>query len=147
MKSREISKAERMNPCSQRRRGQLIREGSGIIGPGGTGAQAWGGAGNEDPIRILYKAATGHQVPSHIQGSQETLIPAPRQECSDAQSWPTPCDTWPEPARLLCPWDSPGRSTGVGCRALLQGAFPTQGSNPSLLHRRQILYHLSHEEA
>ena len=33
MKSREISKAERKNPCSQRRRGQLIREGSGIRGP------------------------------------------------------------------------------------------------------------------
>ena len=36
-------------------------------------------------------------------------------------------------ARLLCPWDSPGKSTGVGCRALLQGIFSTQGSNPSLL--------------
>ena len=31
------------------------------------------------------------------------------------------------------PWDSPGRSTGVGCHALLQGIFPIQGSNPSLL--------------
>ena len=30
-------------------------------------------------------------------------------------------------------WDSPGEDTGVGCRFLLQGAFPTQGSNPSLL--------------
>ena len=34
---------------------------------------------------------------------------------------------------LLCPWDSPGKNTGVGCRALLQGIFPTQGSNPRLL--------------
>ena len=32
------------------------------------------------------------------------------------------------PARLLCPWDSPGESAGVGCHALLQGTFPTQGS-------------------
>ena len=39
-----------------------------------------------------------------------------------------------EPTRLLCPWDSPGMNTGVGCHALLQGIFPTQGSNPSLLH-------------
>ena len=31
------------------------------------------------------------------------------------------------PARLLCPWDSPGKNTGVGCHALLQGIFPTQG--------------------
>ena len=37
------------------------------------------------------------------------------------------------PARLLCPWDSPGKNTGVGCHALLQGIFLTQGSNPHLL--------------
>ena len=35
--------------------------------------------------------------------------------------------------RLLCPWNSPGKNTGVGCHALLQGIFPTQGSNPYLL--------------
>ena len=50
-----------------------------------------------------------------------------------------------EPIRLLCPWDSPGKNTGVGCHCLLQGIFPTQESNPSLLHCRQILYHLSHQ--
>ena len=38
--------------------------------------------------------------------------------------------------------DSQGRNTGVGCRSLLQGIFPTQGSNPGLLHCRQILYGL-----
>ena len=38
-----------------------------------------------------------------------------------------------EPTRLLCPWDSPGKNTGMGCHALLQGIFPTQGSNPHLL--------------
>ena len=37
-------------------------------------------------------------------------------------------------ARLLCPRDSPGKNTGVGCCALLQGFFPSQGSKPSLLH-------------
>ena len=37
------------------------------------------------------------------------------------------------PIRLLCPWDSPGRSAGVRCLALLQGIFPTQGSNLLLL--------------
>jgi len=36
-------------------------------------------------------------------------------------------------ARLLCPWDSPDKNTGVGCHALLHGVFPTQGSNLSLL--------------
>ena len=35
-------------------------------------------------------------------------------------------------ARLLCPWDSPGKNTGVGCHALLQGIYPTQGSNLGL---------------
>ena len=39
-----------------------------------------------------------------------------------------------QPARLLCPWDSPGKNTGVGCHALLQGIFLTQGSNPHLLY-------------
>ena len=38
-----------------------------------------------------------------------------------------------EPARLLCSWDSPGKNTGVGCHALLQGLFQTQGLNPPLL--------------
>ena len=33
------------------------------------------------------------------------------------------------PTRLLCPWDSPDKNTGMGCHALLQGIFPTQGSN------------------
>ena len=34
---------------------------------------------------------------------------------------------------LFHPWDSPGQNTGVGCHALLQGIFPTQGSNSCLL--------------
>ena len=50
-----------------------------------------------------------------------------------------------QPARLLCPWDSPGKNTGVGCHALLQGIFPTQGSNLGLLQCRQILYCLSQQ--
>ena len=37
------------------------------------------------------------------------------------------------------------KNTGVGCHLLLQGVFLTQGSNPGLLHRRQILYCLSHQ--
>ena len=43
------------------------------------------------------------------------------------------------PTRLLHPWDSPGKNTGVGHHSLLQGIFPTQGSNPGLLHCRQTL--------
>ena len=41
---------------------------------------------------------------------------------------------WTVAHRLLCPWDSPGKSTGVGRHFLLHGIFPTQGSNPCLLH-------------
>ena len=39
-----------------------------------------------------------------------------------------------QPTRLPCPWASLGKNTGVGCHALLQGIFPTQGSNLYLLH-------------
>ena len=41
--------------------------------------------------------------------------------------------------------DSQGNNTSLGCHALLQGIFPTQGSNPDLPHSRQILYGLSHQ--
>ena len=54
---------------------------------------------------------------------------------------------WPYvlwPTGLLCPGDSPGKNTGVGCHFLLQGIFPTQESNPGILHCRQILYQLSY---
>ena len=41
------------------------------------------------------------------------------------------------------PWNSLGQDTGVGSLSLLQGIFPSQGSNPGLLHRRKILDQLS----
>ena len=49
------------------------------------------------------------------------------------------------PCGLYSPWKSPGQKTGVGDLSLLQGIFPTQGSNPGLPHCRQILYQLSHQ--
>ena len=49
------------------------------------------------------------------------------------------------PARLLCPWDSPGKNTTVGSHSLLQKIFPTQGSNLGFLHCRWILYCLNHQ--
>ena len=48
------------------------------------------------------------------------------------------------PHGLYRPWNSPGQNTRVGSLSLLQGIFPTQGSNPGLLHCRWILYQLSH---
>ena len=41
-------------------------------------------------------------------------------------------------------WNSPGQNTGVGSHSLLQGIFPTHGSNPGLPHCRHIFYQLSH---
>ena len=49
------------------------------------------------------------------------------------------------PHRLYSPWNSPGQNTGVGRLSLLQGIFPTQGSNPGLPHCRWILYQLNHK--
>ena len=49
------------------------------------------------------------------------------------------------PHGLYSPWNSPGQNTGVGSLSLLQGIFPTQGSNPGLPHYRWILYQLSHQ--
>ena len=51
---------------------------------------------------------------------------------------------------LLCQWGFPGKNTGMGCwgcHSLLQGIFPTQGSNLHLLHYRRILYLWATREA
>ena len=68
--------------------------------------------------------------------------------CLVTQSCPTLCD----PVDCSLPGSSvhgilhsPGKNTEVGCHALLQGIFLTPGSNPTLLHCRWILYHLSHQ--
>ena len=52
---------------------------------------------------------------------------------------------WPH--GLYSPWNSLGQNPGVDSHSLLQGIFPTQGSNPGLPHCRQILYQLSHKES
>ena len=49
------------------------------------------------------------------------------------------------PRGLYSPWTPPGQNTEVGSLSLLQGIFPTQGSNPGLSYCRQILYQLSHK--
>ena len=50
-----------------------------------------------------------------------------------------------QPHGLYTPWTSPGQNIGMGSLSVLQGIFPTQGSNPGLPHCRQILYQLSHK--
>ena len=66
--------------------------------------------------------------------------------CLVAQSCPTLCNPIGySPPGSLVHGNSPGKNTGVSCHALLQGIFPTQGSNPGLPHCRRILYQLSYQ--
>ena len=65
-----------------------------------------------------------------------------------AKKWSESCSVvsdplWPH--GLFSPWNSPNQNTGVRSLSLLQGIFPTQGSNPGPPHCRQILYQLSHQ--
>ena len=68
--------------------------------------------------------------------------------CLIAQSCPILCDPMVcSPPGFSVHGDSPGKNTGVGCHALLQGIFPTQGSNTGFPYCRQILYCLSYQKA
>ena len=58
-----------------------------------------------------------------------------RCQCAHAKSFQSCLTIWNPRGvapRILCPWDSPGKKTGVGCHTLLQGIYLTQGSNLSL---------------
>ena len=64
--------------------------------------------------------------------------------CLVAQSCPTLCDPSDcSPPSSSVHGDSPGKNTGVGCHAVLQGIFPTQEWKAGLSYCRRILYHLS----
>ena len=66
--------------------------------------------------------------------------------CLVTQSCPVLCNSMDySPPGSIAHGDSPGKNTGVGCHALLQGIFPTQGLNPALPYCRRILYQLSHK--
>ena len=77
----------------------------------------------------------GHMVME--EGDHENLLQPYCESCSVVSNSATP---WTYSA-----WNSPGQNTGVGSHSLLQEIFPTQGSNPGLLHHRQILYQLIHQ--
>ena len=86
-------------------------------------------------------SATGDSTRSLGEGLGEQLWPP---LCLVAQLCPTLCDpTHCSPSGSVC-GDSPGKNSGVGCHALLQGIFLTQGSNPGLPHRRWVLYQLNY---
>ena len=64
-------------------------------------------------------------------------LPKERKECQSLSCVRLFVTSWTVPTRLLCPWDSPGRNTGVGCHWV--EIFPTQGPNPGLPHCRHSL--------
>ena len=89
-------------------------------------------------LRIKFRSQQGPRSPYILELRQVLSVLV-------AQSCLTLCD--PMDCSLpgfLCPWDSPGRNTGVGSHSLLQ-TFLTQGLNLGLLHCRQILYCLNHQ--
>ena len=73
-----------------------------------------------------------------------TTWEAPNQGWNESESRSVVSNSlWPH--GLYSPWNFPGQNTGVGSLSLLQGIFPTQGSNPGPPHCRRILYQLSHK--
>ena len=86
----------------------------------------------EKPIRNAQKNSKKFFKKLDIQIKSESEV---------TQSCPTLCNPMDcsLPGSSIHPWDFPGKSTGVGCHFLLQGTFPTQGSNPVLPHCRQTL--------
>ena len=71
-----------------------------------------------------------------INNKINTFIPSESHSVGSDSLWPH---------GLYNPWNSPGQNTGVGSCSLLQGTFPTQGSNPGVPICRQILYPLWHK--
>ena len=86
-------------------------------------------------IKPMSTALAGGVFTTELPGK-----PLNHQKVMVAQSDPTICN----PVDFYSPWNSPGQNSGVGSCSLLQGIFPTQGSNPGLVHCR-ILYQLSHK--
>ena len=94
-------------------------------------------------IETLWESESSWSNYKLVEASPSGTL-TPQEERSESCSSPL----WPhglEPTRFFCPWDPPGKNTGVGCHSFLQGIFPTQGSNPSLPYFRRILYHLSYQ--
>ena len=81
-----------------------------------------------------------------VKEAEWSPFPTNKKLCLVTQSSPTLCDPIDcSPPGSSVDRNSPGKNSGVGCHALLQGIFPTQGSNPGLRHCKWILHHLSHQ--
>ena len=101
-----------------------------LLGQQGAGEVKWAGADVErvqqaapDCVRQACGEAWGGCSGQAASLSLEKRTELSRSVASDSE---TP---WTVPRRPLCPWDAPGKNTGVGCHALLQGISLTQGSN------------------
>ena len=97
---------------------------------------------------LLHSSLSGHLGYLHVSEVVNKCCYEQRGSCCCClvlQSCPTLCDPMDySPLDSSVYGDSPGKNTGVGCHALLQGIFQTQESNLGLPHCRQILYYLSH---
>ena len=82
----------------------------------------------------------------HFKGDELSLLAEVGRVHTVCVSWSLMSDSLqPHGLYIYSPWNSPGQNTGVGSLSLFQGIFPTQGSNPGLLHCGWILYQLSHQ--
>ena len=101
------------------------------------------------PETVAHQAPLSLRFPRQEHWS-EVPFPSPMQE---SENWKV--KSLSRVRLLLTPWTAayqappsfgfPGKSTGVGCHFLLQCIFPTQGSNPGLLHCGKILNQLRHQ--
>ena len=93
----------------------------------------------------LFSSFPVSPLSQHVPRKPESLLVCVCESCSVVSNSSQPHGLQPTRPRPLCPWNSPGKNTGMGNRSLLQGIFLTQGSNPGILHCRQILYYVSHQ--
>ena len=101
--------------------------------------QPWEGGRAPQGMHLPETINSFHRLPSAIALEDAKVCVS----CSVVSDSLQPYGLYPN--RLLCPWNSPGKNTGVDSLSFFQGIFLTQGSNLGLLHCRQILYRLSHQ--
>ena len=89
----------------------------------------------------MFCAIIGNSTSHRQRKSNFTRICVKCQSLSPVSLFATPWTVDPQ----VCPWNFPGNNARVSSNSLLQGIFPTQGSNPGLLPCRQILYCLNHQ--
>ena len=82
----------------------------------------------------------GIEVPEKIRARTTIFLYLKVQRELVAHVCLTHCDPMDCNARLLCPWNSPGKNTRMGSHSFLQEIFLTQGSNPGILYHRQIFF-------